>query len=84
VPITDGFTCGQGERIPTQQFDRFFRHLADPHLRAGEIGHDRYRSSGGAPAKIVDGGFMPGEIAVGEVEAGDIHRGIQHLHQCNW
>ncbi len=79
--IADDFVRGQRECIAPLQLDRLFSQLPNPNLRARKVGHDRHAFAGrtSCTAKIVDRCFMPGKIAMGEVEAGDIHPGMQHL-----
>ena len=80
VGVSDDLPGGQGEWGSRLQLDRFVSQPADPHLRTGEVRHDGDSSSrrAGGGAEVVDHPRMAVEIAVREIEPGDIHPCLDH------
>ncbi len=80
-PVADQLTAGEGETAAHGQFHRFLGQGADTDLRAGQVGHDGHRPLGdaGSLADAADDLAVGAEVAVGEIEPGDVHAGEQHF-----
>ena len=65
------------------ELNRLGRQPADAHLGSGQIGHDGEGASGrpGGRPQIEDVLLMGGELAVGEIQARDIHARLNHPFQ---
>ena len=71
---------GEGEERAIFQFHLLFGEVADSDLGAGQVGHDGHVLAGftGGGADALDQLAMLVEIAMGEVQPGNIHARLQH------
>ena len=76
--VADDVLGRQGEDIVAQQLDRLLAEIADAHLRAGQVAHDGHAPPGGFRgfADPPDQRPVIVRVAVGEVQSGHVHTGL--------